>query len=430
MLVHQADNVWREVEPEPLPELPEFYITPKVTYLSRHAMCVECRKAIHEAPGETNHWYFEDNGPFCPNCALVIEMRTVRAEAKHECWRVEQGWTQPITIIDISPERSLAGMHATRPKRDKTILSPIEEGWRNLEIHYKKTPIKNVTEFKKPLKSLDGIERFIKRVQYIMELEDQQKRDAATNRVLIEQQLELPDTRDILHSNGLAGSSMSSSEDDDDSMWEVNNIEKRYHRVATEYNVRGHEEIVGPDGRPVIIETNRKVDIIEMAAIMRRIEWERFALACGPALRVGLVLNEDGTYGATPDENTKGVITVEEIKDLGQKIKAAVESLGHKEIMVNRANAYHFGYVGSILHGVRTGPQYEEQTMDALGAEDLMEPEGDGAPVELGIHTMGWIMETNVCDHINEGRIEKHYSNTFSKVVNPEPSEVKLWPEF
>lgn len=48
--------------------------------LSRQFACVECKKPIHEAKGESNHFHYEDrqgfnHGPYHKDCLLEVALK-------------------------------------------------------------------------------------------------------------------------------------------------------------------------------------------------------------------------------------------------------------------------------------------------------------------------------------------------------------------
>ena len=224
--------------------------------------------------------------------------------------------------------------------RDAANIGPIEANWRKL-VPYFKREVKP-RGFVIPMNALEDEETFIKRVMQL-ELDlltEQQARDAI-DRVTIEQEKELATVVDILRANGIAGLYMSSSEDDDDNPAELSEQD------ATKYGV------------PFTVGDKT---MEEAAPYLRRIEWERYALACSNPQSV--ILTPEG--GAV--ENAQyASMPATEVARMGKKLKAAIE----------RDWAY----------GPTTPTMAPEQSFDVLGQEDFEKPDDEReGPRELGLH--------------------------------------------
>jgi hypothetical protein len=268
-------------------------------------------------------------------------------------------------MLEIVTAPTSACMWQPRPKRtlhDKAELGPIEENWRNLRTYFK-TEVKK-SGFVAPMSALEGIEHFIARVETLNRLVDQQARDAETHRVLVEQDKELPTIVDEFRANGFRAISLSSSPSDDD-IEEANIAAKHLGHVAPAF---------GPD----------KLALDEVAPVLRRIEWERYMLAC--SLPIKAIVTVDGNVVAERPDTPLDLVA-----QMGKKMKNA------------------------ILHDWAYGPSPQvnpiEQSFDELGADELMTrrtPELVQGPQELGLHNFD-----------DEG-------------IAPEPNEQELeaWAEF
>jgi hypothetical protein len=248
-----------------------------------------------------------------------------------------------------------------------------EVQWNDLRPTSTKHKELATTSFVAPLGSLKGIDHLEGRIAEIQRLVDAQARDAAINRVLIEESNELPSIVDEFRANGFKAVSLSSSlrkENDDDDA-EVS--EQRLGHVAMAH--------ITADGDVL--------DVEEMAARQRRIEWEREQSLCSPVVIVGLIPDENSTngLGATVQQDwMMRFIKVETMQKMGKRAKDACPHKSWDEVQHARALASYYG-VGSGRLGVWTGPQYPEQSLDELGAEDLMKPETNGqGEQELGLH--------------------------------------------
>jgi hypothetical protein len=246
-----------------------------------------------------------------------------------------------------------------RTLHPKYQVPAIEEGWRNLQPFFK-TPIKQ-TGFVQPLNSLKGMDHFLSRIQTLNRMIHQQERDALTSLILIEQDKELATIADEFKANGFKAISLSSSQEDDD-LPAANFAESHMRYVPYKY------------------------DPETLAPLLRRIDWERYALACGQPQRVWLTAKADGTITATTDNK---VLTPDEIRALARKIKDACNFQDAREMKNSRARAVHYGVVGSILYGKRKGAQWPEQSMDILGAEDMeLKRRAGNSPQGIGFHEL------------------------------------------
>lgn len=243
----------------------------------------------------------------------------------------------------------------------KREVGPIEEGWINLQPFFK-TPIKQ-EGFVAPLGSLQDIEHLLARIEAIKRLADQQTRDAAIARVLIEQDKELPSIVDEFRANGFKAISLSSSslDSDDDDLEAANYSAKNLGYVP--YN---------PDPETI-------------APLTRRIEWERFALECGQTQKVWLVTKDDGTVTAAGDPGSDP----QTVRTLGRRLRSVALDTNDLPLEMRRARAEYYHAIGSCLYGKWKGAQWPEQSLDELGAEDQNKPdEVKQGPQELGLHNL------------------------------------------
>lgn len=300
----------------------------------------------------------------------------------------------------------------SRPKREATPIDSREQSWRDLKpLSIERAPIKR-DGFVAPLGALKGIEHFIARVETIKRLTDQQERDAATSRVLVEQDMEMATIIDEFRANGFSAVSLSSSslDDDDDELEAANIAEAHLKMVPYAYGIKGYTE---PDEFGTQRPIYRSAE--EAAPLMRRVQYEREQAASGPALAVGLILNEDGSVGATTQQPWMAkTLGPTGIKELGQKIKAVTRLDGLDE---RRARVAYYKAVGSLLYGVATGWTPPEQSMDDLGIEDMeKQDEAKSGPQEIGLHTL-------TSDYPEE------YGPTTAVLAAPSVEELNSWYE-
>lgn len=251
-----------------------------------------------------------------------------------------------ITILDQNNQRCI-WQRPQRHQHEPIALGPIETNWRNLVPYFKK-PVEE-RGFVDPIGTLEDIEKFIARIESLNLLSQypmaQQAKDAAIQRILAQQEHELSTEVDRFRANGIDAIQMSSSPDDDDTDFDA--AAEHVGHVAQAIRVKRDDQYV-----------NLSID--EAAPILRRIEWERYALACSNPIRVWLT--EDGN--ALPESNRT---PTDIVRDMGKKMKNAIEH--------------------DWAFGPTTNTPGIEQSMDELGIEDMFKPNTSTAgPSELGIH--------------------------------------------
>lgn len=349
---------------------------------------------------------------------------------KHAAKRIRRAFRDSI-------EGPMAPPMITNPRRlhEPRKVSKVEAGHRSNEPFFK-TPIKQ-TGFVAPINSLEGMDHFLGRVAEIERLTKAQKRESAAQelgRMLVEQEKELPSLVDEFKANGFQAVSL----DAPSTMNSDGSVSSRHEAMASAsvkstpygYGLKGWTE-------PDEYGTRRPIyyDLAEVAPILRRIEWEQFALACGLPMKVALKQKPSGGITAFSDDKRLDPLTVAE---MGKKIAKATPL---DEFINNRERAAHYGVVGSITYGVLKGFHYPEQSMDELGIEDMLKPdEFTQGPQELGLHGG---QETYRVGRVPIGEkvFEKgkpkpktkrslygHASMPFQRAWAAEPSEDYLWP--
>lgn len=251
-----------------------------------------------------------------------------------------------------------------RPKRGfLTQIGPIEANWRKLKPYFPKPVQKQ--DFVDPINALEDIEKFIARIE-ALNLESQRPgaelaKQQAIENILIDQEKEMASTVDLFRANGFNAISMSSSDDDDDNPLEIaEEVERIGYRPATtigevdETNRNAHRYGVAPAIMGMDIET--------AAAYIRRIEWERYALACSMPKKVRLTPEggavEDAPFASMPPDL---------VRSMGKRIKKAIEN--------------------DWAYGTTTPNLGIEQSFDDLGPEEWNRPdENSGGSHELGLH--------------------------------------------
>ena len=263
----------------------------------------------------------------------------------------------------VTHEKIITGDH---PRRK---LDSREEAWLNLRpLTLEKRPIK-ITGFVAPINALEGMDKFLARVEAIARITDQQERDRASHRVRIEQDKELPEIVDEFRANGFRAISLSSSalNDDDDDLEAANYAEKNLHVV------------------PYLL------DPVTIAPLLRRIEWEREDSLNGPTVGIRVDTTGPQPEGVDLHDYDKNYISDEEASEMLDKLLAAMRAEGFETpLSQRRARAEYYGAIGSLTYGVKRAPQFPElteQSMDELGIEDMWKPDiSNEGEKELGLH--------------------------------------------
>lgn len=253
-----------------------------------------------------------------------------------------------LALIGIKTSSCPVGLNRARPARTKRALPPQEQAWLNLRPFFK-TPIKQeglVTPI--GTARTHPLDRFLDRV-------------AELNALIATQEQEIATLRQEFAANGLTATSLSSSSADGDD---------------DETSV----EITEGDILPVPLSP----DPVELAPVLRRIEWERYAWHCSPVQHIFIARRDDGSPTI---RTTSRALTPGDVAAYGPALRAALGDRSLDDLDNDRARAAYYGGVGSLLYGVKTGDHAPEQTADERGADDHYAPDApDGGPVELGLH--------------------------------------------
>jgi len=249
-----------------------------------------------------------------------------------------------------------------------------EEKWMNGQpLSIKKRPLME-PGFVAPMGSLKGLDWWEAAIKKIERLTNQQERDAATHRVLIEQEKEMPLIVDEFRASGFDAISLSSSQKttDDDEIESAVVAQHHLNTIPYGFGPKRDEDgnaLYNPYGFPLY---NSAEDLVP---IQRRIEWEMIEARHSPVVRVQLIPAEDGSVsGSFTQEWMERLVDNRTLMRMIVRI-AKKSGLDTAEALLNnRDRAEHYGVVGSILYGVTYGSSIPEQTMDDLGADDYIIP--------------------------------------------------------
>lgn len=355
-------------------DLPEFAFSPKVQWLSRAFVCLGCDEPIHERPGQTNHWYIDGAGPYCPPC-------------------VGRGTPQPDTfiVVDVSDARS-AYPRPTRTPGEARVLTHTEALHHSLQTKFAPKTEGFLTPYgRQP--ALHTI-NFPNRHVELSWLVQTQRQDLAT-------------LHEEMRTNGLDSVNFSAPSDDGDSEMEAAIADDDVSRTHYGYGVKGKDE----DGR----DTYYNLD--EVVAIKRQIDWEDFIEGCGTSLRIYAKITPEGrTITAeymSPKRVSEPAPTTDMLKQHVSTLRRLIGARSNEDILHDRERAY---YYGKLVWARMTPEQQlawtrrDRRALAYLGIADDNssrvlfndpEPPREGGPVELGLH----------------------------EAENPlEPSEFDLWP--
>lgn len=245
------------------------------------------------------------------------------------------------------------GRRYRRPDRDRkpSQIGPIEKNWRDL-VPFFNTPIKN-QGFVAPLGNLEGMDHFLARIAEIERLTDQQARDDAIARTIIEQNKELSSIVDEFRANNFVAISIDmSSSQYDDATPELDE------RDAYRY---GAPPAFGPE----------KYDREKASAYIRRIEWERGALQNGLPFTVRL------------DEEGEPLVIMRDLNQWAAKNAPGVDPMS---ILIKMTQHLRKAITNDWAYGPELQQQPVEQSFNELDAEAHHEQKDPQAPVELGLH--------------------------------------------
>jgi hypothetical protein len=157
---------------------------------------------------------------------------------------------------------------------------------------------------------------------------------------------------------------------------------------------------------------------IDLAPMVRLVEREQFFYQCGPVARVWMTptVSENEAGFATDDKKMSDDLFTE----MSERLFHGVKHAKFSRIENGRLKAAYYKAIGSATHGVTEGPAPIIDSMDDLGAEDLMVPDtNDGGEEELGLHNR----------FSRVVALAKGFPVWAEVGVAFEPSERALWPE-
>jgi hypothetical protein len=264
--------------PTEKPEIPEFAFSPRDVRFGRTALCAGCDMPIHEARGERNHHYFGDNGPFCPVCASKLSMALTRHIDINTVNLSIHPMPSVIHFIALPPAPCLP---VRFPER-KPSGGKADPTWDvAFTTKFPNNKPKPDAELATPKGAVKPLQQFLDRVAEIDWMIETQHR-------------ELPTTLSEMKANGIDGFSLSAASTED---MEAANIAD-LHLKKTPFAVRLPDEIMtAEDGTEVAVP--RYGDMVYVANMERRIEWERALWACGPVHKVQFARMRDGALGIT-----------------------------------------------------------------------------------------------------------------------------------
>jgi hypothetical protein len=304
-----------------------------------------------------------------------------------------------IRVLDRNAKTCPTGLNMIHGE-PVTGLNAAEIGWRQGQLTFKAPVVEHTRPPAGTAPTLEGLQRFLKRMD---DYEAEWKAIAAT------QDMELPTVGQELAATGISSISLVSNNDDDedDAIPEIADTEER-----TGY-VRG-DPIIDHDAR----RYGTAYMTAELAPLVRRIEWERYIHACGPAQRVYLVIRDDETLGVGTDSHT---LTKEDLIPLARKLKQALGERSAADLNNDRIRVSYYGAVGSAIYGVLNGEHTPVQSMDLLGADEQETEERNGGPQELGLHQ--FYSDTVLGSEDEDEAVDD------MRIVAYEPNEATLWPE-
>lgn len=355
-----------------LSALPPFAFSPKgPKYLSRMACCIKCSQPIHERRGQRNHIYLGDEGPYCRTCADAHVLPV-------------QGPMVPPTIS------------APRPKGKKRLLSQDEENWLNLKPKFE-APVEP-----KLVAPHGTTKPFVP--------ESFARREAEYAWLIATQSQDLPSLAQEFRANGLTAFSLSSSpSDENDDEMSGDNIAEPVERTGF---VAGER----PKADPQVEHDARRygtpplLDPETMAALVRRIEWEKTVVYSSQSTRIYAATTEDGRRTLRCNDRRW---TKDDLVAYAAPMKDLLADRDMADVENARARANHFGkLVWSLMtpaqqaawrersHEVRNyldiaddnraRESWDIPRREVFVEDDLVDAStlSNGGPQELGLHVL------------------------------------------
>jgi hypothetical protein len=301
--------------------------------------------------------------------------------------------------VDRTPQAPMIGpfqpSHRTPPT--KRVVGPIEEGWINFQPHFKADVVQHELPTIDTIAPEDPFEAYLERAGSIAAARDEQYAHLSAtqccryhanggtdvrHRGVVR---ELETVADELARAGISSFSLSSSPPNasDDDELEAGNVDgsiiPEVERDSARLNFVPYDP---PD-----------------PALVRRIEWEKYISACGPATRFMLV-EKDGqtTIIATRDRVAQGTVlpiegkdapAPEELVSAARKIAKATSGQSITDFLAARERAAFYGGIGSLLYGITKTKGFQPMvTADFadIAPEDFEDDdEYVGGPKELGL---------------------------------------------
>lgn len=293
-----------------------------------------------------------------------------------------------VTSIHIVAEGPSC-MYQRRPvraKREKADVGPIEEGWRNYQPFFK-SAVTGEGSLMQPHGKVAAHDEslYTNRHAELSALMETQERELAT----------LPE---LMKANGLSAFSLSSSpEGDNDDDLEAGNISDPTEHAASRYGTA--------------------YTTIELAPVMRRIEWERYILGCSQTTRISVERNASG--GRSLRSSNRRWKAEHLQKYLPHFQRAFPELPSMDEIENNRARAAHYGQLVWSLMTPRQQLAWTKRVGPAYRYLDF---------ADANIEREAWSDELHPIDKPQGGEYELSSGQLFDAESPFEPREFDLWP--
>lgn len=362
--------------------------------------------------------------------------------------------TGPRCIYQARPQRKPHGPRTQAPIFKKVDgkwmqydipipVGPIEMNWRKMKPYFAGA----VHEDQKPapgtMKPLDAIAKYEDRDRNIQAIRSSccctYHANGGTDHAHKGKTLELETNKQELLRHGVSVREMNASSSDNDDSDDDSIAMSMASTTAYAVNI-GTEVLDIP--QEMIEDFNLDIKTIEVpvyksigeaAPYVSRIDWERYALACTDLHRIGLDLMPDGTVKINSTKRGHNPL------GYAGRLKKMLGARTMPELMNDRVRVNHYGAVGSILYGKKSGPtplRIATSTTTKDTSHDTFGFVPDQSilytPRETCDHSASLPNQYAKCGRCGEhtGPVEKgpkelgqHWLTT-----NTEPPEKKLWP--
>ena len=345
--------------------------------------------------------------------------------------RYDQVFQAPtLEVVDGDGPRCIFQTRPARPSRDARPVGPIEKGWLNYQTYFPGAVREDQKTTPGTVQSLNAMERFIERVETTNWITGTccctYHANGGTDAPHRGKTLELETNAQELLRHGISVVEMNSSsrqrgETDDDTI--AANIAED-HLGITPYAVQTGFETITEEVEITDVDTGEErtevvskvvpkyLSLADAAPLMARIAWEEYTIRCTDLHKISLEPAAEGKVTIVSTKRGDNPLSY------AGKLKRLLGQRTMPELQNDRARVHHYGAVGSILYGRKSGPA-------------PIHINSSSAKTDTSYDTFGFIPDQSILwtpfeyEEPKDGPKELGFD---SKASPLEPDEAKLWP--